>query len=82
MHEVNDIVSDMRNRAAGVDFLSLKVITLVLPVILPDFVSLINGCLKEGEFPDHFKKARVVPLHKGGYRSDFNNYPTDFIADF
>ncbi|KAK2716830.1 hypothetical protein QYM36_007096 [Artemia franciscana] len=72
MYEVNEIVSQMQNGAAVADFLSLKVISLVLPVVLPDFAVSINGCLKEGEFPDHFKKARVVPLHKDGDRSDFN----------
>ena len=37
-------------------------------------MSLINGCLEERKFPDHFKKTRVVPLHKGSDQSDFNNY--------
>ena len=72
MHQVNQIATDTRNGAAGSDFPSLKVTSLILPVILRDFVSLINGCLKEGEFPDHLKKARVALLHKD--RSDFNNY--------
>jgi len=62
MHEANEIASDVRNTTAGTDFLSLKVRSLILPVILPEFGSLINGCLKEGESPDHFKKARVVSL--------------------
>ncbi|KAK2724311.1 hypothetical protein QYM36_000978 [Artemia franciscana] len=60
MHEVNEKVSDMRNRAGGADFMSLKVTSLILSVILPDFVSLINVCLEEEEFPDRLKKLKVA----------------------
>ena len=74
MHEVNEKVSDMRNRAGGADFMSLKVTSLILSVILPDFVSLINVCLEEEEFPDRLKKVRVMPLHKGPNQSDFKGY--------
>ena len=47
-----------------------RVASLVAPVLS----SLIDKCLVYGTFPDCLKVARVVPIHKGGYKKAIGNY--------
>ena len=43
-------------------------------IISPILTSIINKSLQQGKFPTLFKLARVIPLHKGGSKSEINNY--------
>ena len=42
--------------------------------ISPYLELLFNTCIYHGIFPDIFKIAQVIPLHKGGDKDDCNNY--------
>jgi len=33
-----------------------------------------NKSLEIGNYPDVLKVAKIIPLHKGGYHTDLNNY--------
>lgn len=47
-----------------VDNISLDMLKLCIPVILPYITHIINCCLKQGYLPDPWKKAVVVPVTK------------------
>ena len=54
--------------------LSPVILKKVVHVISPDISALINGCMRDGIFPDELKIARVTPLHKGGDHNNIANY--------
>lgn len=72
--ELFDVINNMKNGASGGDFISLKVLKSILPVISSHFLGLINNCLKAGIFPDCLKCANVIPIFKGGDKNCFSDY--------
>ena len=61
-------------KAVGHDGISCKTIKLLAYVISPVLSDIFNHALQHGKFPDSFKVAKVIPLHKGGKSNVVNNY--------
>ena len=53
-------------KASGPDEISGYLIKITKTSIAPILVGLFNGCMSMGIFPDCFKTAEILPLHKGG----------------
>ena len=52
-------------------------------MLSPYLSKLINYCLKNGRYFDELKIAHVTPLHKGGSKSDLQNYcPISVLMSF
>lgn len=52
-------------------------------IISPIIASIFNKCITEGTFPNSFKKAEVIPIHKSGSKHDINNYrPISLLSPF
>ena len=66
-----DIMSE--KKATGLDDVSSKILKLAKPAILSSLVYIINLSLSTGSFPDLWKIAKIIPLHKGGDLS-VNNF--------
>ena len=67
----------------GEDLVSNKVLQFVAPTILKPLNHLINLSLKTGFFPQKFKVAKIVPIHKDSDRHEFNNYrPISLLSSF
>ena len=58
----------------GEDLVSSKVLKFVAPTILKPLKHLINLSLRTGYFPQKFKIAKIIPIHKDSDKHDFNNY--------
>ena len=43
-------------------------------IICPSLLEMINASFKNGVFPDPLKLAKILPIHKGGSKSDPSNY--------
>lgn len=63
-HEVAKIIDSVRSNAVGTDSVSISMIKLCLPHILPYITHIINCCLEEGYFPQVWKSAIVKPVPK------------------
>lgn len=75
VENVETIINKIKNKnCAGVDNLSQKIIKSIKPVILDSLTYLINISLEKGIFPDPFKLALIIPLHKKGERNNIDNY--------
>ena len=61
------------NKASG-DGLSVRVLKKIAPVFANPLSKLLNLSVSTNSFPNHWKIAKVTPLHKGGARNDINNY--------
>lgn len=82
--EILLIVLNLRgNSASGFDRVHTKVLKAVAPSIIEPLTYLINLSLHKGTFPELLKKARIIPLHKGGSRVDPANYrPISILSVF
>ena len=72
--EILDIISSLKDSAAGCDGIKPTVLKAVKHEILQPLVSLVNMSLKQGIFPDALKTAVINPVHKKGVKSDVRNY--------
>lgn len=73
--DICTVISTMRNKTTkGIDELSLKSLGDILDIIIKPFTFLINQSLIQGFFPDIFKTAMVIPLHKKGSKTQVENY--------
>jgi hypothetical protein len=73
--EVSKIIHHLHaNKSTGLDGISPKIIKICKDVISPILANIINLCISQGIFPDIFKFARVIPIHKGSDKDDPSNY--------
>lgn len=61
-------------KATGIDSISVETVKRCATSLAPHLVSLLNNCIEKGIYPDALKVARVVPVHKGGDKSNTANY--------
>ena len=62
------------NKASGYDDLSVGVLKKIAPVFANPLRKLLYLSISTNSFRNHWKIAKVTPLHKGGARNDINNY--------
>lgn len=69
------------NEASGLDNIPAKLIKIYAPIISSSLCKLFNLSLSTGVFPDDWKIAKVIPVHKGNAKNDPNNYrPISIIS--
>ena len=72
--EILKVVKTIKSNSAGTDGINLKAFKSVMCYLIPCLVHIINLSLETGVFPDALKRAKVIPLHKGGSKLDIENY--------
>jgi len=70
--EVSDIIKNFKNKATSDT--AVQALKHANSMVAPILSVLINTSLEQGVFPSDLKLAKVIPLHKGGSRSDLSNY--------
>ena len=81
--EVHQIIKNFKNKST----LDCKISVLKIANTNFNFTDalskVINKSFKEGHFPKQLKVARVVPIHKGGAKTDVSNYrPISLLKSF
>ena len=73
----------MQNKATSdVSIQPLKTVS-VSKSIAPILQHVISASLEQGIFPEKLKCAKVIPLHKGGSKSEISNYrPISLLSCF
>lgn len=74
-----DFVIDFLNKMSadkttGLDNIPSRLLKEATPVIAPSITNIINKSLSQGIFPNTWKVAKVIPLHKANDRDDPTNY--------
>ena len=73
--EVSDILRNLDpTKACGPDLIHSKVLRQTYQVLSEPLSLLFNKCLDQGVFPDEWKKANVIPVHKKDNKSTVSNY--------
>jgi len=83
IEEVGRVVASIRSNAVGSDFITIKMISLCCPVILPVVTHIVNTCLLEGVFPSVWGEAHVIPFPKVKNCSEFKDLrPISILSPF
>ena len=73
--ETLDLIRKLKNKKSiGLDGISVFVLKLSAKVIAPTLTYLINKSMKTGKFPNSWKAAKIVPIHKNGDKSFPGNF--------
>ena len=69
------LLSIPNHKRTGDDGISVKILKIAAPAVLPSPTKLLNLCISNKVFPSAWKVAKVTAVLKGnGSRSDGNNY--------
>ena len=61
-------------KSSGYKDISTKVFKDAFVVLIPQLVYVFNQSFQSGVFPDSWKQATIIPLYKGGNKTDVSNY--------
>lgn len=60
--------------SSGIDEIPVYVLKRIAMLIVEPLTAVINQCIEEGVFPADLKKAKLVPVFKGGKQTKVANY--------
>ena len=72
--EVTTTINSLKSKKGSTHEIPTSIYKKVVDIISPVISDLINSSVNSGTFPKLLKIARVVPIHKGGTKSDVTNY--------
>ena len=73
--EVSEVLNSLKSRKnGGINQIPAFIYKLLEPLILYPLTHIINQSIKTCSFPDVWKKALVIPIHKGGDTTLPSNY--------
>ena len=73
--EIKNILSGMQSKnCCGLDEIPMSILKLSPDIILLTLCHIFNLSLGQGKFIDEFKKAKIIPVHEKGSKTDVNNY--------
>ena len=75
--------SPKASKSAGAYHIPNKIIKLSTVIIAPILTKLFNDSIRQGVYPDVFKIAQAVPIHKSGSNHKFSTYkPISILPPF
>ena len=82
--EVEKIIKTLNEQSAGGIYgVSNQVIKKLSPFLSLPYAHIFNNPIEIGIYPDDFKKATIVPIHKNGDTINKSNYrPISLISNF
>ena len=80
--EVEKIISRLKNtKSCGLDTIDCSVIKLAKKELVPAITHILNLSISTGTFPEMWKKAKIIPLHKKNDVTSPKNYrPVALLA--
>nr|CAH7767839.1 unnamed protein product [Callosobruchus chinensis] len=72
-NDIKKALLSIKSESIGTDDISLTMIKMCLPTILPYITHIINSCLESGYFPKRWKEAIIIPVPKNSSPSTFND---------
>ena len=72
--EILDIINSLENKSTGPSSIPLKLLSLIPDLIILPLAYIINMSFITGSYQNLLKIVKVIPIHKGGYTQDVNNY--------
>ena len=73
--EVVNILQELPNKySSGLDEIPIAILKAAVDYVSEPIADIINSSFTTGIFPTSLKVAKITPVHKGGGRSDLDNY--------
>nr|CAI5863097.1 unnamed protein product [Callosobruchus analis] len=72
-NDIKKAILSIKSESIGTDNISLTMIKMCLPTLLPYITHIINSCLESGYFPKRWREAIVIPVPKNSSPSNFND---------
>ena len=63
-----------KKNSCGFDYLSSSLLKKLSPLLIKSITLIVNQSLNTGVFPDHLKKAKVIPVFKKDDKTLLKNY--------
>ena len=74
-NDIDRIIRDLDpNKADGHDMISIRTLKICGESISKPLEIIFKSCIEKGQFPNKWKKANVVPVHKKGDKQVLRNY--------
>ena len=81
--EVLKIIEKLPNKSFGPASIPLRLLKVIADLIVMPLCHIINLSFSSGVFPEVWKIAKVIPLHKGGSTEELNNFrPISLLSIF
>ena len=81
--EVLKIIETLPNKSVGPASIPLRLLKVVADIVVVSLCFIINLSFTTGIFPEVWKVAKVIPLHKGGSTEELNNFrPISLLSIF
>ena len=72
--DIKDIIKTLSpNKAHGWDEISIRMVQMSNSITIPLFI-IYKNCINKGIFPDKWKRANVIPIHKKDKNNVIKNY--------
>lgn len=83
-NEIVEIITNLSNRKSSGDIdIPIILIKEAKFIISQYLANSLNNCIEHGTYPDILKIAQIIPLHKGGSKSELGNYrPISILSPF
>jgi hypothetical protein len=73
--EFQKVINNLKNgNSLGIDGFSTNILKEIVSVIHVPLLHILNASISSGIFPEVWKSARVIPIHKKGDKTDIGNY--------
>lgn len=80
--EISQLIKKMKNKAGGVDNINAITLKKLTKYIVKPLAYVFNLCFSKSIWPDDLKRADIIPLHKGGDKTQMTNYrPISLISN-
>lgn len=81
--EIDQIINNFKNKATSDTKIPALKAASKSQAFNSVLASIINSSFRDGIFPSSLKMAKVVPIHKGGTKTDVTNYrPISLLSSF
>ncbi|KAI5638488.1 reverse transcriptase (RNA-dependent DNA polymerase) domain-containing protein [Phthorimaea operculella] len=82
--EIESIIHSLNKTSApGLDGINSSFLKTIFPLIAEPFTFILNASLSSGIFPEIWKQAVIVPIHKAGPKDNPSNYrPISLLSLF
>lgn len=80
--EIQTIIKNLKLKSGGIDNINAKTLKTLIKFITDPLVHIINLGISMKVWPDVFKKAEIIPIHKGKEKYIVSNYrPISLISN-